>query len=89
MTVRITKQDIEEAGRDGTRNPITRAIQRAVGGRWFVYAPLACEMTEPHRAITLPVEVCAHWERFQDTGSMEPLEFDLALPPGLQKEGLP
>jgi len=75
----VGQADIKEAGRTATDNPITRALRRATGTKWCIFqGNTAYALTPPHRSLSLPDIVREHWEQYQDSGRMQPFEFDLA-----------
>jgi len=79
VKVCVVEQDIQGSERRGLDNPVARAIQRAVGGRWYVFGPLAYELTSPYRAASLSDEACLAGQEHQVTGAIQPFEFDLAM----------
>lgn len=81
MKVRITQRDIEGANRNGLDNPISRAIHRVLGGRWFVFGTKACEVSYPYRSTSLPLRAANGWRQFQQTGCIGKLEFCLTVAP--------
>jgi hypothetical protein len=81
VKVQITEHDMHDAARNGLDNPYTRAINRVAGGNWFVHPPLACEMTAPHRATSLPYEVSRNIKHFIATGTCELYDFEVDVQP--------
>ncbi|MDQ3812566.1 MAG: hypothetical protein M3347_01290 [Armatimonadota bacterium] len=78
MKIQVTLQDILEGERDVTNNPISRAIQRAVGSRWCITNDTVIyEMAPPYRVAALDPEVCNNWRQYRSSGLMWPFEFDI------------
>ncbi len=82
MKIQVTEEDILRARQGPIENPMTCALRRMTGRKWFIFrGETASEMEPPYRTIALPYEVQARWQRYHITGVIEPFEFEFAMPP--------
>ena len=84
MQVQVTNDDIRSAERCPTTNPISLALCRLMGGKWYIwYCCMAYEMTPPHRYLRISQKTAHQLSTYLGTGDMQPFEF------GVNIENLP
>src|SRR5215210_3334394 len=84
MQIQVTDNDIRSAERCPTTNPISRALNRLVGGKWYIwYCHMAFEMTPPYRYLRMSQETVHQLTGYLRSGDMQPFQF------GGDVEGLP
>jgi hypothetical protein len=80
MQVRVTEEDIRGAIPSGLHNPVSRALERETGRKWFVWeSGMAMEMQAPHRHLPLTAEINDLLLIYLSCGGMEPFEFEFEL----------
>ena len=80
IRVMVTEVDIQGAGRNGTDNPIARALCRATGQPWDIWLTShAFELAPPFRCVILPGEIFKINRVYHYSGMMWPFEFEFDL----------
>jgi len=89
MKIQVTDEDIFCAQQGPVENPVTCALRRVTGRKWFIFrGETASEMEPPYRYVSMPYEVHARWQHYRVTGTMEPFEFefDITHPSSLEEQ---
>jgi len=81
MRIQVTEEDIHSSDFTTFKNPVTRALQREMGGQWLVFGgQAAAEVGSAEHLILLPAEVYEQWIGYEATGTMQPFDFELPIP---------